>query len=46
MSKPVRVLIFGDSKVLAGFNTSSFERELPEASAYNCGLPATQRVCR
>ncbi len=42
MSKPVRVLIFGDSKVLAGFNTSSFERELPGTSAYNCGLPASR----
>ena len=42
MSKPVRVLIFGDSRVLAGFNVSSFERELGEASAYNCGLPATR----
>jgi hypothetical protein len=42
MSKPVRVLVFGDSKALAGFNTAFFERELPGVSAYNCGLPASR----
>ena len=46
MSKPVRVLIFGNSKVLAGFNPVSFQREVPEVSAYNCGLPATSEFVK
>jgi hypothetical protein len=39
MSKPVRVLVIGNSKVMAGFIPGQFEREVRNSSAFNCGQP-------
>jgi hypothetical protein len=38
-SQPRRILIFGNSKVLAGFLPLLFEKRVSASSAYNLGLP-------
>jgi hypothetical protein len=39
MSKPVRILVIGNSKVMSGFIPAEFDRTVPHSSSYNCGIP-------
>lgn len=39
--KPVKVLVLGNSKILSGFIPDQFDREVPGASSFNAGLPAS-----
>ena len=41
MSKKVRVLAIGNSKIMSGFIPAQFERDVPGSSAYNWGMPNT-----
>ena len=44
MSKNVRVLVIGNSKIMSGFLPAQFERDVPQSSAYNYGKPQVQSM--